>query len=153
MVPSLIAEVIGGCPYTVVLSVAFDLGIELLTNGNKKCQDVFLWHLRSIEPSEAAKFFRTYTEIMALTAKEYANIRVERDEYDQASSSTGSRQIKPVEAIRESKQLQKKYCVFKMLEFLRLLNEGHNLDVQNIMENQAVLNNINEHSVQLELSV
>ena len=109
MAPSLIAEVIGGCPYTVVLSVAFDLGIELLTNGNKKCQNVFLWHLRSIEPSEATKFFRTFTDIMVLTAKDYGNIRIERNEYDQASRDSGSRPTKPVEAVRESKQLQEKY--------------------------------------------
>jgi hypothetical protein len=154
--PSLVAEVIAGCRYVSVLSAAVDLGVELLANGNKRCQDYFLWHLRVIDPSEASNFFSTFRSMMMLTAVAYSGLRREREEQlsgpglPGAAAGSGpaggplgeagerAEKAAALRAIGASKELLGRFCCGRMFELLRLLNENHNLEVQSVMENQKV---------------
>ena len=44
MVPSLIIEVVSNLPDYNLKKIAFELASELCENGNRICQDKFLWH-------------------------------------------------------------------------------------------------------------
>jgi hypothetical protein len=77
---SLVAEVISGCRFSCVVFAALDLANELFANGNKKCQDRLLWHLKTIGPMEAVKFFKTCNDAILMTADTYMECRVSREQ-------------------------------------------------------------------------
>jgi hypothetical protein len=77
---SLVAEILSGCNYTCIILASLNLGIEILMNGNTHCQNLFMWHLKAITPSEAAKFFRSFYDSFLDTAHGYAKLYRQRVE-------------------------------------------------------------------------
>lgn len=122
-----------------MISAAVELGIQILANGNRKSQDAFIWHFKTIEPSKASKFFSMFSHVMLMTANTFASIRRFRVESSIKYSERAMKTVSPADAFKASKELLETTCVDQMIEFLRLLNEGHNLQIQSIMESQTSL--------------
>ena len=138
MAPSLVCEIISGCSYTSILSAAINLGIEILSSGNRNCQNLFVWHLKTIEHTEAIKFFRAVECILLDTSNRYFYIRRCRESQDASVSAAIVEKLSVEDTIQLSDDLQTQYNSFSAVELLRLLNEGHNFEVQSFMEDQKV---------------
>ena len=137
-------------------------------NGNVHCQNLFMWHLKAVAPSEAAKFFKCFYDSFLDTAHAYTKLYRRRVDisakvnfvgdtpdadkwpHDVFSNADKAREaslklINHCGACEESRCIiftQNKCLLFvyleKMYRFLQLLNEGHNVKMQQVMQTQEV---------------
>jgi hypothetical protein len=166
----LVIEIIASSPFYFLKKEALLFGIELLWNGNKESQDSFLSYWRK---HNCVSFFQAvYLELQSLTRhRREINFQRKKKKIYSPSAQGGFRQEEGDEDVvamgttveieeevlseldHNAQNLENECGSITMLKnvyrFMQLLCEGHNYDIQMLLEDQSSLSSSNAPSNQM----